>query len=70
MTIEPAKIDSTTPVKAGSKVIIACITSNSNPDSEIKWYKDSYLISTPNSNRTFKYLNVTSDFETTSYLEV
>lgn len=58
-------------IKAGSKVILACVSSNSFPEAEIKWFKDSYAISFDNDNTkmntTAKLLN---DYETTSYVEV
>ena len=40
--VEPIKAD--TAVKAGSKVILACVSSNSNPESQITWFKDYHAI--------------------------
>lgn len=64
--IEPVGI-----IKAGSRVVMACVASNSNPEAQISWYKNSYIMSFE-SNGVEKNISskLGNDFETVSYMSV
>jgi hypothetical protein len=61
-----------TPIKAGSKVILACTATSSNPSTQISWFKNSYAILFDNSTDTKTNLtsSLGNDYETISYVEV
>lgn len=65
---QPFAINST--VKAGTRVVFACVASGSYPQSHITWYKDGYAMGLQpdhQENITSTLLN-NKDYETTSYI--
>jgi hypothetical protein len=65
--IEPSSV---TQIKAGSNVVLSCVASNSNPNSQIAWYKDGLLVATQPNQSTNTSSKISIDYETTSYFKV
>ena len=66
-------VEPLTQIKAGNRVILACTAFNSNPEPQISWYKNSYILSFDknDSQRNITWLKTSmNDFETTSYVTV
>ena len=65
--IEPVGV-----IKAGTRVVMACTAANSNPESQINWFKNSQIMSFDlNSDAQKNTSNkLSNDYETISYMTV
>ena len=61
-------------IKAGTRVVMACIAANSNPEAQISWFKNSYIMSFDSNNNNDAQKNISTklsnDYETISYMTV
>ncbi len=62
-------------IKAGTRVVMACIAANSNPEAQISWFKNSYIMSfDSNNNNNDAQKNISTqlsnDYQTISYMTV